>query len=138
MLSIDLTAFIIFALVWILALVLSKVFFKPVTHVMDERASRLAADRERTSKAVEAYEGGLRRIEESLKAARTEAASIREKAEADALAEKSKAILDLQTESRAQLEQARNELRRQVESLKKELDGRVEEVASEIEKRMLN
>jgi len=138
MLSVDLSSLVIFALVWVLALILSKIFFKPVGRILDERASKMADSRESTSRAVKGYENDIRRIEDSLKEAKAAAAALREKAEAEALADKSRAILELQTESRAQLEKAREELKRQVDILKKELDGHIDEVAAQIEKRILD
>ena len=44
MLSIDITFAVIFLLVWVLVLILSKVFFKPVGRMMEERGSRSAGD----------------------------------------------------------------------------------------------
>ncbi len=137
MLNVDFTVLIVFALVWVLVLILSKSFFKPVRAILEKRASQLAQDRERSAKALEACDNEVRRVEGAVKEARTAALAVREKAEAEALAEKSRAILELQAESRAQLERSREELKRQAELLRKELDGRVEEVAEEMEKRIL-
>ena len=38
MLSIDASAIVIFAIVWVLVLVLGKIFFKPITRILDARA----------------------------------------------------------------------------------------------------
>lgn len=138
MLSIDATALVIFALVWVLVIILTRVFFKPLSRVLDKRRAQLSRDREEAARALETYESELRRVEDALKQARAEAAALKEKAEVEALREKSRMTAELQAESRAQLEKAREDLRRQVEQLKRELDGRVEEIASEIEKRMLD
>lgn len=138
MLAIDFTALIVFALVWVLVIILSKFFFKPINKILDKRASLLAHDREQSAKALETYEAEVRRVEESIKEARAAASAVRAKAEAEALAEKSKALLELQAESRAQLERSREELRRQAELLKKELDEHVDEVAGDMEKRILS
>lgn len=138
MLSIDATALVIFALVWVLVVVLTRVFFKPLSRVLEKRQSQLNRDREEAVRALEAYERELQRVEDALKQAKAEAAALKEKAEVEALREKSRMTAELQAESRAQLEKAREDLHRQVEQLKRELDGRVEEIASEIEKRMLD
>jgi F-type H+-transporting ATPase subunit b len=138
MLSIDATALVIFALVWVLVIILTRVFFKPLSRILDKRQAQLNRDREEAARALEAYERELQRVEEALKQAKAEAAALREKAEVEALREKSRMTAELQAESRAQLEKAREDLRRQVEQLKRELDGRVAEIAAEIEKRMLD
>jgi F-type H+-transporting ATPase subunit b len=138
MLSIDASAIVIFAIVWVLVLVLGKIFFKPITRILDARARRMARDQAAASEALEAYDRDLRRIEESLKEARAAADGIREKAELEALKEKSRLVREVQAAGRAEVEKAKEELARQVEVLKAELETRSGEFAEKIEKRILN
>jgi F0F1-type ATP synthase membrane subunit b/b' len=138
MLSINATVFVTFALVWILVLVLSRVFFKPVRHILDERASRIEKAKAETEKTLAAYEQDLRRIEDGLKEARAAAAGIREQAELEALKEKSRLLQEIQVECRAQVDKAKAELDQRVETLKKELDRTTEELSGDIERRILN
>jgi F-type H+-transporting ATPase subunit b len=138
MLSIDASAIVIFVLVWVLVLVLGKLFFKPITRILDERAGRIARDQAAASEALEAYDRDLRRIEESLKEARAAADGIRERAELEALKEKSRLVREVQAEGRAEVERAKEELARQVETLKAELEARSGEFAEKIEKRILD
>lgn len=138
MLSIDASAIVIFAIVWVLVLVLGKIFFKPITRILDARAGRMARDQAAASEALEAYGRDLRRIEESLKEARAAADGIREKAELEALKEKSRLVREVQAEGRAEVEKAKEELARQVEVLKAELEIRSGEFAEKIEKRIIN
>jgi len=137
MLSIDATVIVVFALVWILVLVLTRVFFKPVLRILDERAARIAKDKAAASESREAYERDLRRVEEGLKEARAAAAAIRSDAEAEALKEKSRLVREVQAEGRAEIEKAKAELIREMDNLKKELDKRTAEIADSIEKRIL-
>ena len=138
MLSIDASAIVIFILVWVLVLVLGKLFFKPITRILDERAGRIARDQAAASEALEAYDRDLRRIEDSLKEARAAADGIRERAELEALKEKSRLVREVQAEGRAEVERAKEELARQVEALKAELEARSGEFAEKIEKRILD
>lgn len=138
MLSIDASAIVIFAIVWVLVLVLGKIFFKPITRILDARAGRIARDQAAASEALEAYGRDLRRIEESLKEARAAADGIREKAELEALKEKSRLVREVQAAGRAEVEKAKEELVRQVEALKAELETRSGEFAEKIEKRILD
>ncbi len=138
MLSIDASAIVIFALVWVLVLVLGKIFFKPITRVLDERAGRIARDQAAASEAMDAFDRDLRRIEDSLKEARAAADGVREKAELEALKEKSRLVREVQAEGRAEVERAKEELARQVEALKAELEARSGEFAEKIEKRILD
>lgn len=137
MLSINGTALVVFAIVWILVLVLTRIFFKPILRVLDERAGRIAKDKEAADKARQAYEADLKRVEDGLKEARAAADAIRSAAEAEALKQKSRLVREVQAEGRAEVEKAKAELARETETLKKELDKRTAEIADTIEKRIL-
>lgn len=134
----DATVLVTFALVWILVIVLSRVFFKPVGRILGERASRLDKAKEETDKMLAAYEQDLKRIEENLKEARAAAVGIREQAELEALKEKSRLLQEVQAECRAQVEKAKAELAQRVSELKKDLDARSGELSKEIERRVMN
>ncbi|NTU52066.1 MAG: ATP synthase F0 subunit B [Candidatus Aminicenantes bacterium] len=137
MLSINATAIVVFAVVWILVLVLTRIFFKPVLRVLDERAARIARDKAAASGSRESYESDLRRIEEGLKEARAAADAIRSEAEAEALKEKSRLVREVQAEGRAEVEKAKEELLREMDILRKELETRTAEIAATIEKKVL-
>jgi F-type H+-transporting ATPase subunit b len=137
MLSINATALIVFAIVWILVIVLTRVFFKPILRILDERAARIARDKAGADGALKAYEDDLKRIEEGLKEARAAADGIRSAAETEALKDKSRLVREVQAEGRAEVEKAKAELRRETETLKSDLDKRTEEIAATIEKRVL-
>lgn len=131
-------ALIVFALVWVLALVLGRFFFKPVSKVMREREARLAEDAETTRKALRAAEEDLKRVEDEIRRARAEAAALREKAEAEALRERNRILQEIGAESRARLEAAKAELRKEAARIKAELDAKTGELAGEIEKKLLD
>jgi len=137
MLSINATFIVVFAVVWILVLVLTRVFFKPILRVLDERAARLAKDKAAAGEALKSHEDDIRRIEEGLKEARAAADGIRAAAETEALKEKGRLVREVQAEGRAAVEKAKEELLRETEAIKKELDKRTEEIAETIERRIL-
>lgn len=137
MLKIDATALIVFAVVWVLVIVLTRVFFKPVLRVLDERAARIARDKAAAAGSRRSCEQDLRRIEDGLKEARAAADAIRSTAETEALVEKSRLVREVQAEGRAEVEKAKQELLRETENLKRELDARTAEIAETIEKRIL-
>jgi len=130
-------AIVIFLIVWILVLVLTRVFFKPVLRILDERSGRIARDKAAAAEALGSYENDLRRVEEGLKEARAAADAIRSSAETEALKEKSRLVREVQAEGRAEIEKAKQELLREMEALKKELDARTAEIAETIEKRII-
>lgn len=138
MLAIDITFAVVFLLVWIFVLILSRHFFKPVGRMMEERNSRLRDNKEAARKALEALTQDLRKIEESLKETKVASDRIRESLEAEALNEKTRLLSDLHVESRKQLEKAKEEINGNIERLKSELAGEVERLTSEIERKVLN
>jgi len=138
MLSIDLTFAVIFLLVWVLVLILSRVFFKPVGRMMEERGSRSRENKEAARKALDAYAQGLRKIEEDLKEAKAASDKIQEALETEALRERLRLLSDLNTESRKQVEKAREEINGEIDRLKSELAGEVERLAGEVERKVLN
>jgi F-type H+-transporting ATPase subunit b len=134
----DATVLVTFALVWILVLILSRVFFKPVGRILGERRAKIEEAKAETGKILEAYEEDLRRIDDRLREARAASDEIWERAETQALEEKTRLIQEIQAETRAQVEKAKRELAQQVAVLKKELDGKTEQLSGEIERRVLN
>lgn len=131
------TAIVIFLIVWVLVLVLTRVFFKPILRILDERSERIARDKAAAAAALGSYENDLRRVEAGLKEARAAAEAIRSTAETEAFKEKSRLVREVQAEGRAEVEKAKQELLREMEVLKKELDARTAEIAETIEKRIL-
>ena len=138
MLSVNWTVLITFALVWILALVLTRVFFKPVGRILDERAGRIDKDKSEAQAALDACDANLKRIEDGLKDARASTAEIWDRTELESLKEKGRVIAEIQTECRAQVEQAKDELNREVARLKRDIDSKTGELAEDIERRILN
>ena len=138
MLDINGTVLIVFALIWILVLILSRVFFKPISRLRREREARLAGDREETRRTLETYEKEVRAVEESLAAARAEAARLKAEAEGEAMKEKTRLLQEVADERRVLVEKAREELAVEVERLKKELDAKTAELAGELERKVLN
>lgn len=138
MLKIDATALIVFAVVWVLVIVLTRIFFKPVLRVLDERAARIARDKAAAAGSRGSYEQDLRRIEDGLKEARAAADAIRAAAETDALKDKSRLVREVQAEGRAEVERAKAELLREMETLKKELEKRTAEIAESIERKVFD
>lgn len=137
MLSLNATVLVVFAIVWILVLILTRIFFKPILRILDERAARIAKDKDAAENARQSYEADLKRIEDGLKEARAAAEAIRNNAETEALKDKSRLVREVQAEGRAEVEKAKAELARQTEALKKELETRTAEIAESIEKKVL-
>ena len=138
MLAIDLTFIVIFLLVWVLVLVLTRVFFKPVGRILEKRRGRESADRDAAKAAIEAGERDLRRIEDELREARASSERMREELEAQALGEKARLIAEVQADARDRIEKAKAELEEQVRRLKEQLEGEAGRLAERIEKKVVH
>ncbi len=136
MLAIDLTFIVIFFLVWVLVLVLTRVFFKPVGRILEKRQNRESADRKAAREALGACERDLRRIEEEIKEARASSERLREELEAQALGEKARLISEVQVDARGRIDKAKAEIEDQVRRLKDQLEGEAGRLADSIEKKV--
>jgi len=138
MLSVDISAVVIFLLIWVLVFVLTKLFFNPLRKVMDERKTRLRNNQEASSKAIAEYEDIVQEIEENIKSARSAANATREEFEQRAFREKEKILDDVSKECRAQVSEAKAEIDKQMQALKKELKKESNNLAEKIEEKLLD
>lgn len=138
MLSIDLSVIVIFVILWILVLVLTKVYFKPLRRVMGEREDKIQKDLSAARGTMEKYDSALEKIEEDIKMAKIAAREAREKFVGEAQKEKENMIEEVSRECRAQVADARKELDEKVRSLKAELEPKSQDLADRIAKRLLN
>lgn len=137
MLEIDATVIVTFILVWVLVFVLTRVFFKPLRKVMDEREKRLQDDRAAAQSNLDETARRLKEVEAGLKAARLEAEEIRGRVEFEALREKNRMIADAGIAAKTEIENARAALEAEVVRLKEELRAEAVPLAAQIEKKLM-
>jgi len=137
-LKIDLTFLVTFFIIWILVFVLSRIFFKPMTKIIQDRDAQIQGDKASSEKDAEAREQSLEKIDRTLKSARQAGEKRREEIEGEAHKEKNRLIADVSAASKRQIEQAKAELNEDLVRLKKELSGEAESLARRIETRLLN
>lgn len=68
----------VFFLIWLLYLVLNRIFFKPVQAIISEREAKVAADSSRQENMVAEIETRTQAVEDQLSRARKEAGQIKE------------------------------------------------------------
>jgi F0F1-type ATP synthase membrane subunit b/b' len=138
MLAVDATLLIVFFIVWILLFLLKKVFFNPIRNIMARRDETIGSDLKATEDAKIHYETNIRKIEDSLKAARLAAKEKQEQFTADALKEKERMLSEIGQECRAKIDEAKEQLEKKVEELKKDLAAESQVLSEKIEKRLLD
>jgi len=79
MLDLDSSILMVFALIWILMMILNRLFFRPVGKVIQERESKIEQDNQEIERLTEDLEAKTQRIESMLKAAQKDAGLICEK-----------------------------------------------------------
>lgn len=137
-LQIDLTFLVTFFIIWILVFVLSRIFFKPMIKLMQDRDSQIRGDWSSSQKNIEAYEGSLQEVDKTLRSAKQAAEKTHEEMEVEAIREKGRLVAEVSGSSKEQIGQAKAKLRAELVSLKKELAAEAETLAERIEKRLLN
>ena len=138
MLDIDISLFVIFAIVWLLLLVLKKIFFKPLLEVREKREALIKKNKTAAAKSQDSYEQVLADIEEQIKKTRMEAQAARNALEKDALKKKEEIIADVSKESKKQVEKSKADLEKQMKKLYREMEDKSESLAKNIEKRLMH
>ena len=138
MLDFDISLFVIFAIVWILLLVLKKIFFNPLQKVRSERDSLINQNKTAAAKSQEDYENALSEIEEKIKKTRMDALASRNSLEKDAQEKREELIAEVSKESKKMVEKGKADLEDQMKILFKEMEAKSETFAKNIEKRLLH
>ena len=138
MLDLDISLFVVFAIVWILLFVLKKVFFNPLQKVRDERDALIHQNKSAASKSQEDYEQTLSEIEEQMRKARLDAITTRNALEKEAQEKKDELIADVSRESKKMVEKGKAELNEQMKTLFEEMEEKSQVLAKNIEKRLLH
>ncbi len=138
MLAVDATLLIVFFIVWVLLFMLKKVFFNPVRDIMDGRKEAVENNLKASEEAKTQHETNIRKIEDSLKAARLAARETQEQFTADALREKNRLLSEIAQECRAKVNEAKEQMEKKVEDLKKDLASESKVLSEKIEQRLLH
>jgi len=138
MLDIDASLFVVFAIIWILLAILKKLYFNPVTNLVDSRDNEVEGNLKVSQDALEKHGKNIIDIEQKLKTARAAARETKGKFISEAQKEKEKIVAEISQESRARMNEVKNELDEQMESLKQELEAESEILSEKIEQRLLD
>lgn len=138
MLDIDISLVVIFAMVWLLLVVLKKVFFNPLQRVRAERDALINQNKMAAAKSQEDYEQTLSEIEDQVKKTRMDAVASRNALEKDAQEKREELIADVSKESKKMVEKGKADLEEQMKILFKEMEAKSETFAKNIEKRLLH
>lgn len=132
MISVDFSAAIIVALVFVLVLVLERLFFEPLARTIEERRDRVVSAERLRAEGARAVEELLARYREVIGSARAEGYSELDRAREEALEEKSRRLELERERAIAEIARARESLRRQAEEAVRSFKAEVDRLAAEI------
>jgi F0F1-type ATP synthase membrane subunit b/b' len=138
MLNLDVSLFVVFAIVWILLFILKKLYFTPVTNLVNSRDGEVESNLKVSQDALNNHENNIVEIEQRLKTARAAARETKGEFVSEAQKEKDKIVAEMVKESRLRVDKANEELAEQLESIKLELEAESKVLSEKIEQRLLD
>jgi F-type H+-transporting ATPase subunit b len=138
MLNIDVSLLVVFAIVWILLFFLKKLYFNPVTNLVDSRDNEVDNNLKVSRDALDSHDKNIEEIEQKLKAARAAARERKGTFLSEGQEEKEKIVAAMARESRMRVDKIREELEEQVESIKHDLEAESQNLSEIIEQRLLD
>jgi F-type H+-transporting ATPase subunit b len=132
MLNVDLSVLVTVVYVIVLYLVLSRIFFRPVTEILKQRGELIDGRLEDSRKRLEVVERKTSEYENTLRAARAEIYHQQELRREHALNEKADLIAKAKTEGEASIRNARNRLSAEAEAAKANIAAEVEVLADRL------
>ena len=126
MLDLNSSIFVVIALVWIIMIILDRVYFKPVKDVIDQREGKIALESEKIDKMTQEIEEKTGSIEHILKEAKWDAAGIKEQIIKEGEEIRERIIINTRVESKKMFADKMKELEQEIfaaeEKLEKEID----------------
>lgn len=137
MVSLNLTIFIELGLFLLFLWVVNRIIVRPVLQMLDERAERIAGDREATRKDREASEKLNAQYAGEIYAARRAAAQAVEEARRTATAARVEAITTRRHQSDTELAAVRQEALRQIDNQRTEMEAAARDLAASVRSRVV-
>lgn len=137
MISVDATALVILALVFVLVLILKNVFFEPIAQAIEERERRVTQAQKEWDDASRSIAQADSRIAEAVQSARNEGYTLLDSTRGEAT-DKARAEVDVErTAAQEKIHQAVQELSHQTDRALNDLEARADALAAEIATKLL-
>ena len=132
MLDLDLSFLAILVLVWVLMMILDRIYFRPVGATIHRREALVAEDEEKLSSLTRDIREGTTRIESSLQQARKESMKAREEMITRGESVRDELLAAARENSRRTMEKEMSRLEREIRSAESELNARAGEFSARI------
>lgn len=125
MLNLDSSLFVVVVLVWILLMVLDKLYFKPVGKVIDERETKIERESAQIESMTNEIEEKTRHIETVLKDAKKESGKIKEELIKKGEDVREKILADARKRSRERFDAKMKDLDVEIADAEKKLEQEI-------------
>jgi len=132
MLDLDLSFLVILVLVWVLMMIMDRIYFRPVGGTIDRREALVAEDEKKLSTLTNDIQEGTTRIESSLQQARKESMKVREELITRGEVLRDELMLTARENSRRTMEKEIQRLEQEIRSAESELSARAGEFSAKI------
>lgn len=137
MLDLDVSLFFISLLIWVLMIILDKIYYKPVGKILGQRENKIEKDSALIESMIAHVENKTKNIDDVLKKARTDSMKLREnlirKNE-----EKIERLISEENENlKRRFEESMKKLDEEIASAEEKLGKEVEEFSNEIKEKFL-
>jgi F-type H+-transporting ATPase subunit b len=136
-LGVDQTVFVIFAIFFVVFLILERVYFKPFFKLFEMRHKRTVEDRQAAADMLAQAEQKLEEYQRRLNDARANARSEFETLIDEAKKEEAKILTAAREEAKKISQEASAEVLQQRDRLKKQLEGEIDQIAKGIADKLL-
>ncbi|MFQ6081895.1 MAG: ATP synthase F0 subunit B [Candidatus Aminicenantia bacterium] len=137
MISLDISFIVISIIVWILVIVLNKIFFTPVKEAIKNRNENISSNLSAFERIMDSYQKNLDQINQTLNVTRKEALELKENYRKQGEKEREKIIQIAKAEREDMIRKAKKSLSQQIEKSKKELSRQTGILANEIIRKMI-
>lgn len=132
MLDLDLSFLVILGLVWALMLILERIFFRPVSQIINQREAMIEADSTRLEALKNDIQEGARRVETSLSQARQQSLKLREELVAQGESVREEWIASARKQASETMDREMARLEREIQSAETRLYAQADEFSARI------
>jgi len=137
MLDLDLSLVFISLLIWVLMVVLNRVYFRPIGGIIRQREEKIGKDSEDLADTRREIEAKTRAIEQKLASAKRDSVQIREELILNGESVRERMVNEAREASRLHFDRRMRELERQIQEAEKRLMAEVDTFSQAIKKKFL-
>ncbi|HDP95017.1 MAG TPA: hypothetical protein ENN40_06625 [Candidatus Aminicenantes bacterium] len=132
MLDLNLSFLVILGLVWILMLILNRLFFAPIGDTINRREAMVAEDERRLEELNTGIQEGTRNLETSLNQARQQSLKLREELIEHGESTREELVADARRSARETMEKEMSRLEKEIQSAEARLKEQADEFSAKI------